>query len=123
VPVFPSHAPPHQEAKLVQCVSGRLFDVAVDLRRDSPSLGRHHAVELSATGGVMLYIPEGCAHGYQTLVADTAVLYYISTAYEATASRGVRWDDPAIGVRWPLAQAILSERDRALPFLADCALG
>jgi dTDP-4-dehydrorhamnose 3,5-epimerase len=87
---------PHREAKLVQCV------------------------ELSADNGVMLYIPEGCAHGFQTLGADTTVFYYISTAYEPTASRGVRWDDPAIGVRWPLADAVLSERDRMLPLLADC---
>ena len=112
---------PHQEAKLVQCIAGRVFDVALDLRRGSPTFGRHHAVELSPEAGVMLFVPEGCAHGFQTLVPGSTILYYISTPYMATAGRGVLWNDPAIAVPWPLAEPILSERDRHLPLLAECS--
>jgi dTDP-4-dehydrorhamnose 3,5-epimerase len=111
---------PHAEAKLVQCVAGRIFDVAVDLRPGSPTYGRYHAVELSRDNGRLLYIPEGCAHGFQTLEDDTAVLYYISQPYAPSAAAGIRWDDPSVGVPWPLADiAILSERDRALPRLVE----
>jgi len=119
---FHLQATPHEEAKLVHCIDGRIFDVALDLRAGSPTYGRHHAVELSAANGKMLYIPEGCAHGFQTLENDTAIMYCISTFYEPASSRGVRWNDPALKVAWPFVDGvILNERDQALPLLADYA--
>jgi dTDP-4-dehydrorhamnose 3,5-epimerase len=111
--------PPGAEAKLVQCVGGRIYDVALDLRPGSPTYGRYHDVELSRDAGLMLYIPEGCAHGFQTLEDDSAVLYYISAHFEPAAAAGVRWDDPVIGITWPVRAPIISDRDRALPLLAD----
>jgi dTDP-4-dehydrorhamnose 3,5-epimerase len=121
---FHLQAKPHEEAKLVQCIAGRMLDVALDLRTGSPTYGRHHAVELSAQEGKMLYIPEGCAHGFQTLENDTAIMYYISTNYEPAAGRGVRWDDPALNVVWPFTlDVVVNERDRALPLLDDYAPG
>ena len=115
-------AKPHQEAKLVQCVAGRLFDVVLDLRGGSPTYGRHHAIELSATEGHMLYIPRGCAHGFQTLENDTAIVYYISTPYAPLAARGVRWNDPALRISWPLGEGVIvSEKDQAWPLLANYA--
>ena len=116
---FHLQIPPHAEAKLVQCVAGRLFDVALDLRPGSRTYGMHHAVELSPDTGQMLFIPEGCAHALQTLEDATSLVYYISVPYCAEAARGVAWDDPAIGVDWPLRDPILSDRDRALPVLKD----
>jgi dTDP-4-dehydrorhamnose 3,5-epimerase len=113
-------AKPHEEAKLVQCVAGRIYDVAVDLRAGSPTYGRYHAVELAAGEGRLLYVPEGCGHGFQTLMDHSAVFYEISTFYAPAAQAGVRWNDPAIGVPWPLpAEAIVSARDNALPMLQD----
>jgi len=113
-------AGPHQEAKLVCCVAGSIFDVALDLRSNSPTYGRHYVAELRAGEGRMLYIPEGCAHGYQTLENNSSMMYYVSAFHEPAAERGVRWNDPAINVRWPLAdEAIVSERDQHLPLLAD----
>ena len=109
---------PHEEAKLVHCVSGRLFDVALDLRTGSATYGRYHAAELSAAEGRMLFIPEGCAHGFQTLEDATSVVYYISVPYRPESVLGVAWNDPAIGVVWPVAEAIVSERDGSLPALA-----
>jgi dTDP-4-dehydrorhamnose 3,5-epimerase len=121
---FHLQAKPHEEAKLVQCIAGRMLDVALDLRAGSPTYGRHHSIELSAQEGKLLYIPERCAHGFQTLENDTAIMYYISTHYEPAAGRGVRWDDPALGVAWPFTQnVVVNERDRTLPLLADYAPG
>lgn len=111
--------PPHQEAKLVHCVVGRIFDVAVDLRPTSETFGRHFCLELSAEDSCSLYLPQGCAHGYQTLEDATTVVYQVSAFHSLSAETGVRWDDPDIGVRWPLrSEAIVSDRDRNLPVLA-----
>jgi dTDP-4-dehydrorhamnose 3,5-epimerase len=110
-------AKPHEEAKLVRCTRGALWDVAVDLREDSPTRHRWHAVELTADNHKALYIPEGLAHGFQTLAADTEVLYLMSTAYHAASSRGLRWSDPRLAIAWPLPDPIVSERDRAFPVL------
>lgn len=107
--------PPHEEVKLVRCTAGAIFDVVVDLRPESPSFKKHVAVELSAVGRQSIYIPKGCAHGYQTLVDGVEVLYYMSEFYAAGAAAGVRWDDPAFGISWPDPSPILSERDRAYP--------
>jgi dTDP-4-dehydrorhamnose 3,5-epimerase len=112
-------ADPHPEAKLVRCTRGAVFDVAVDLRPGSASFGRWAAAELTADNRRMLYIPEGCAHGFQTLDDDTEVFYQISAAYHTDLARGVRWDDPVLNVAWPLPVGRISERDARLPILAE----
>lgn len=108
-------AEPHPEAKFVQCIRGAIYDVALDLRRHSPTFERWFAVELSADNRRLLYLPEGCAHGFQTLTDDCDVLYFISTPFHADLSRGVRWDDPAFDINWPLPVSVISERDRGYP--------
>ena len=111
---------PFVEAKLVCCVAGSAFDAVVDLRRSSPAFGTAFWVELKAAEANMVYVPEGCAHGYQTLVDDTALLYAISAPYDAASARGVRWNDPALAIPWPEQKAVhLSDRDRSLPLLAE----
>ncbi len=107
--------PPYEEAKLVRVTRGAVFDVAVDLRPDSPRYLHWTGVELTAENRRALYIPPGCAHGFQTLEDETEVFYQISVPYRADASRGIRWDDPALGVRWPLPEPVMSERDRTYP--------
>jgi dTDP-4-dehydrorhamnose 3,5-epimerase len=108
-------AAPHAEAKLVRCTRGRLHDVIVDLRPESPSYCRWTGVELAGAKRNALYVPEGFAHGFLTLEDETEVFYQISHEYRPEASRGVRFDDPAFGIRWPAAPAVVSERDRAYP--------
>ncbi|MBL6749658.1 MAG: dTDP-4-dehydrorhamnose 3,5-epimerase [Nevskia sp.] len=109
-------AEPHAEAKLVRCTSGAIYDVALDLRSDSPSFKRWFAVELSAGNRRALYLPQGCAHGFQTLCDDVEVSYGISAPYVPAAARGVRWDDPAFGIEWPAAACrTMAERDRTYP--------
>ena len=108
---------PALEAKLVRCIRGSMFDVAVDLRSDSPTYGKWFSVELSAQNGRMLYVPEMCAHGYQTLEDDTEMHYMTSAFYTPGAARGVRFDDPAFGIEWPLPVASVSEQDRDWPLL------
>jgi len=107
--------PPHAEAKLVRCTAGSLWDVALDLRPESPTFCRHFALELSAENRKMLYLPEGLAHGYQTLADDTEVFYQVSAAYAPDHGAGVRWDDPAFDIAWPLPVAMIAERDRTYP--------
>jgi dTDP-4-dehydrorhamnose 3,5-epimerase len=106
---------PHAEAKLVRCQRGSLYDVIVDLRPGSGTFKRWAAVELSAADGLLLYIPEGVAHGYLTLENETEALYLISAAYAPDAARGVRWDDPAFGIDWPEEPRVMSDKDRAWP--------
>jgi dTDP-4-dehydrorhamnose 3,5-epimerase len=108
-------AEPHAEAKLVRCIRGAVHDVIVDLRPGSETFKRWAAVELSAAGGEMLYIPEGLAHGYLTLEDETETFYLISAAYAPEAARGVRWDDPAFGIEWPYDPRVMSDRDKAWP--------
>jgi dTDP-4-dehydrorhamnose 3,5-epimerase len=108
-------AAPHAEAKLVRCTSGTIYDVIIDLRPDSPTFKRWVAVELRADNRRMLFIPEGFAHGFQTLAHDTEVFYQMSQFYVPEYARGVRWDDPAFGVSWPAEKRIISERDRGFP--------
>lgn len=113
-------AEPHGEPKLVRCPRGAIFDVAVDLRRDSPTFRRWHAVELSEQNGLAFYIPPGLAHGFQTLADESEVLYQMGAPYVADAARGVRWDDPAFAVEWPepADERIIGERDRSYPDFA-----
>ncbi len=110
-------ADPHGETKIVRCVRGAVFDVIVDIRPGSPTFGQHVAVELTAESYRALYIPAGFAHGFQTLADDSELLYAITPDYVAEAARGVRWNDPALGIAWPLAPTVLSERDAQLPLL------
>lgn len=111
-------ADPHAETKLVRCTAGAVFDVLVDLRRSSPTFGRWHAETLTADNHTTLYIPAGCAHGFQTLQDGSELLYDITPAYVAEAARGVAHDDPALAIDWPLSHPILSEADRSRPLLA-----
>jgi dTDP-4-dehydrorhamnose 3,5-epimerase len=113
-------ADPHGESKLVRCVRGAVFDVVVDLRLSSPTLGRWHGVELNAENGYALYIPAGLAHGYQTLTGDCELIYQMGHRYVPEAARGVRFDDPAFGIEWPVpdGERIVSERDASYPDFA-----
>jgi dTDP-4-dehydrorhamnose 3,5-epimerase len=109
--------PPYAETKLVACTAGAVFDVAVDLRAASPTFGKWHAETLTADNGAALLVPPGCAHGFQTLVDGVEMFYLHSVAYSAKAEGGVRFDDPALGIDWPLAGPALSARDISHPLL------
>ncbi|CAN7451904.1 dTDP-4-dehydrorhamnose 3,5-epimerase [Cupriavidus necator] len=111
--------PPHAEMKLVRCLRGRVWDVAMDLREGSPTFLRWHAVELSAESGRMFVIPEGCAHGFQVLEPESELLYLHTAHYAPQAEGGVRHDDPQLGIEWPLPVADLSQRDRSHPLLTS----
>lgn len=108
---------PFAETKLVSCVSGSIYDVIVDVRRDSPTYLRWYGERLDANSHRALYIPEGLAHGFQTLTDDSTVFYMISAEYHPPSARGLRWDDPALAIEWPLEPASISARDRAFPLL------
>ena len=107
--------PPHAEMKLVRCLRGRVWDVAVDLRAGSPTLLQCHAQELTPANGRMLVIPEGCAHGVQALEADSELLYLHTAAYDATSEAGVHCLDPLLAIRWPMKVLGLSQRDTGHP--------
>ena len=113
--------PPFAQAKLIHVLRGCIFDVCVDLRRSSPRYGRHAAVELAADTGEQLFVPVGFAHGFCTLEPETAVLYKVDVVYSAEHDRGMDWSDPALRIPWPVgkAEAILSDKDAALPRLRD----
>ncbi len=108
---------PHEEAKIVRCTRGAMFDVAIDLRIDSPTRYQWVGAELTAENYRMLYIPEGLAHGYQTLTDDTEIFYQISESYHPESAGGARWDDPAFGLSWPLPITVIAERDATYPLL------
>ena len=108
---------PALEAKLVRCTKGAIFDVVLDLRPNSATFGKWHGAELSAENGWMLYVPEHCGHGYQTLENGTEMHYMTSQFYNPSAARGARFDDPAFGIRWPLAPTVVSEQDRTWPLV------
>lgn len=114
-------AAPLWETKLVRCVTGAVFDVVVDMRPASPAFGSHFAIELSAANGLALYVPRGLAHGFMTLADDSTLLYGISPPYVGAAARGLRWNDPRLGIAWPMAPAVISPRDATLP-LWDAAV-
>jgi len=107
---------PHEEAKLIRCTRGALYDVTIDLQPDSPTYMKWMSVELTADSHRMLYVPEGFAHGYQTLEDDTEVFYQASEFYAPQAERGIRWDDPRFDIRWPhVEERIISEKDASWP--------
>jgi len=108
-------APPHEEAKLIRCTRGAVYDVVVDLREGSPTLRDWAAVELSAENHLAVYIPEGCAHGFQTLADDSEMFYQMAESYAPESARGVRWDDPAFAIVWPIPDPLMSSRDRGYP--------
>ena len=102
---------PYGQAKLVRCTMGAIYDVIIDLRPASPTIKQWVGVELTAANRLMLYIPEGFAHGFQTLADDTEILYQMSSVYVPESSRGVRWNDPAFRITWPLMVEVIGERD------------
>ena len=111
-------AEPKPETKLIRCAAGAIFDVLVDVRRDSPAFGKWEGFELTAENRRTLYVPGGIAHGFQCLADDCEVFYQMSEFYVAELFRGIRWNDSAVGIAWPVAGPALSERDRDLPLLA-----
>jgi len=110
---------PHQEAKLVRCTRGSVFDVLVDLRSDGATHGRWFGVNLSAENGRMLFVPPLCAHGYLTLEDGSEVYYLTSAIYAPDAVRGVRFDDPSVGIAWPLSPLVVSDQDNRWPLLEE----
>lgn len=107
--------PPHDEAKFIRCVRGGIFDVTVDLRPESPTYGHWHGETLTAERRNAMYVPAGCAHGYQTLVDDTEVFYQVTAAYTPGVEQGIRFDDPTFGIAWPHPVTDVSDKDRSWP--------
>jgi len=112
--------PPHSEMKIVRCIKGSVFDVAVDLRKDSSAFLQWHGEILSAENMKALVIPEGCAHGFQSLEDDIEMIYMVTSPYCREAENGIRYDDPRVDIKWPLARTIISEKDLSYPFIDDC---
>lgn len=115
--------PPHTEGKFVRCIRGAVLDVIVDLRRGSPSFLQHEGFELSASNHRMLWVPPGFAHSFQTLSDETEVTYLVTAAYAPDAERGLRFDDPRLGIDWPLPVSTISPKDAAWPLLDDTEPG
>lgn len=114
--------PPHAEAKLVRCIRGAIVDVAVDVRPESPTHGKHVMVELSADNHRALFLPPYVAHGFQTLTDDTEIIYQISGPYVPGSEENFRWNEPAFGIEWPLPVTVISEKDASWPLLGSIAL-
>ncbi len=111
--------PPHEQAKLVRCTRGAIYDVIVDVRRGSPAFGRWEGFELTEENRCMLFVPRGCAHGFCTLTEDTEVLYKADNYYAPDHDSGLVWNDPALDISWPVDSPVLSAKDQALPRLAE----
>lgn len=114
--------PPSKEGKLVRCTRGGVFDVIVDIRHNSSTFLTAYSVDLTAQNLRAVFIPPGCAHGFQTIVEDTDVLYQMTDYYAPKLSTGFRWDDPALGIKWPLPVSLISSRDREYPDLDESRL-
>jgi dTDP-4-dehydrorhamnose 3,5-epimerase len=114
-------APPHEEVKLVRCTRGAVFDVVVDLREGSPTYRQWHGEELRAEAYTTIWVPEGCAHGFVTLEPDSEVQYMTSHVFAPDAATGIRFDDPAIGITWPVTIEVVSDRDATWPLLDGAA--
>lgn len=112
---------PHAEAKLIRCVRGAIIDIIVDLRPNSPSFLKHEAFELTEENRRQLYVPRGFAHGFQTLTDNVEVTYLVSAFYTPSAERGLRYDDPQLGIRWPAEVTTISEKDASWPLIEDRA--
>jgi dTDP-4-dehydrorhamnose 3,5-epimerase len=112
---------PYAQGKLVRCIAGKIFDVAVDIRKASATYGKWVGIELSAENGNQLWIPAGFAHGFATLAPSSVISYKVTSRYDAASDRGLLWNDPDIGIEWPVASdgAVLSDKDKAQPRLAD----
>jgi dTDP-4-dehydrorhamnose 3,5-epimerase len=110
---------PHTETKLIRCVQGRIHDVVVDVRSDSATFLQSYAVELSEENILSLFIPDGFAHGFQTLADNSALIYHHTEYYTPSADRGLRYDDPALNIQWPLPPASVSEKDTSYPFITE----
>ena len=110
-------AKPHEETKLVRCTRGAIFDVVLDVRRGSTTYLQWRSIELSGDNRRMLVVPPGCAHGFQSLVDACEVFYQISVPYQPESARGLRWDDPAFAIPWPIKTPLLSQADRSHPLL------
>lgn len=110
---------PHEETKLVRCINGSIWDVIVDLRRNSATFGQWYSVELSSSNRLALYIPEGFAHGFQTLIDNTEVEYYMSEYFHADFAKGINWRDPSLAISWPLNVTDISLRDQSFPMLVE----
>ncbi|WP_174614787.1 dTDP-4-dehydrorhamnose 3,5-epimerase [Virgibacillus ihumii] len=115
-------ANPMAQAKLVRCIRGEIFDVAVDIRKDSPTFGEWTSTTLSADNKKQLLVPKGFAHGFCTLTENVEVLYKVDEFYAPEHDKGIRWNDPEIGINWPLADPVLSEKDRQQPFLSEAGI-
>ncbi|MBD3212667.1 MAG: dTDP-4-dehydrorhamnose 3,5-epimerase [Candidatus Lokiarchaeota archaeon] len=111
--------PPHSEIKIVKCVKGSIFDVAIDLRRNSPTFLKWHGELLTDNNMKMLYIPEGFAHGFQTIESDTKVLYFVTEFYNPKSEGGIHYDDKEVNINWPLEITKISEKDKNLPFYGE----
>lgn len=110
-------APPHEEAKLVRCTRGAIYDVAVDVRPASATYLKWYALDLTPDNRHMLFTPRGFAHGFQTLLDNTEVSYLMSEFYHPESGRGLRWDDPTLAITWPLGNVIISDKDRMFPLI------
>jgi len=106
---------PREEAKLIQCLKGSAFDVIVDLRRNSPTYGRWHGTVVSERNKILVFVPQGCAHGFQAMTNNTVVQYPVSEFYTPKLEIGIRWDDPALKIKWPVKKVIVSAKDRKWP--------
>jgi dTDP-4-dehydrorhamnose 3,5-epimerase len=113
---------PHEEAKLVRCTCGAVYDVAVDMRPNSSMYLKWFAAELTSENRRMMFIPRGFAHGFQTLVDGSEVFYLMSEFYHPESARGLRWDDPTLGITWPIADRIISDKDRTYPLISNGSL-
>ena len=110
---------PYKEAKLISCIKGKIWDVAIDLRKNSSTFGKWHSIELSPEKGNAIFIPEGCAHGFQVIEENSQLLYIHSEEWIQNQETGIRWDDPTLNIKWPMSPTFISEKDLSLPFLRD----